>query len=193
MTDPSPTSLAIFKAVRASLRLASSSSELLTIAQLLALKGDLRETLAIISGQIRTEESGTFAKNVVKCLETHSCFTDDHKVIIDLSDWESTSDEEEEDGIEDASGADGKCPILPNLVAAHSRGSQVMGAEMRLLVCWFSKCVGTGTDHSPISPNTRPLSDKPTRDGRITGVLVHRRPRYGRRDLHRHVSSRLSL
>jgi hypothetical protein len=95
MTDPSPTALAIFKAVRASLRLASSSSELLTIAQLLALKGDLRETLAIISSQIRTEESGTFANNFLKRLGNHSHFTDDHKVIIDLSDWESASDEEE--------------------------------------------------------------------------------------------------
>jgi len=111
MTDPSPSALAIFKAVRASLRLASSSSELLTIAQLLALKGDLRETLAIISGQIQTEESGTFTKKVVNRLEAHLCFTDDHKVIIDLSDWESTSDEEDE--IEDASAVDGKRPILP--------------------------------------------------------------------------------
>ena len=31
------------------------------------------------------------------CLATHSSFTDDHRVIIDLSDWESTSDEENEE------------------------------------------------------------------------------------------------
>ena len=60
MSDSSATALAILNTVRASLRLVSCSSELLTIAQLLAVKEDLRETMAIISAQIQFENYGMF-------------------------------------------------------------------------------------------------------------------------------------
>jgi len=94
MTDSYPVGRAVFKAVRASLRLASSSSELLSLSQLLAIKDDLRETLAIINGQIEAEQSGGFAKNIPRYLATNSCFIDDRKVVIDMSDWESGSEDE---------------------------------------------------------------------------------------------------
>ena len=96
MADPSPTGNAIFETVRASLKLASSSSELFTINHLRALKDDLQVTLAVIRGQIQSEEIGTFAVDILNCLMTHSCFTDNIRVIIDLSDWESGSDDEKE-------------------------------------------------------------------------------------------------
>ena len=99
MADSSPTGLAILNAVRASLRLVGCSSELLTITQLLALKDDLRETLAIISAQIESENFGAFSRNLFRSLATHLRFTDDHRVIIDLStsDWESSSKAENRD------------------------------------------------------------------------------------------------
>lgn len=98
MTDSSATGLAILNAVRASLRLVGCSSELLTITQLLTLKDDLRETLAIISAQIESENIGVFSRNFLRSLATHSRFTDDHRVIIDLSsDWESGSKAESEE------------------------------------------------------------------------------------------------
>ena len=59
MDDSSPTGHAIFQAVRASLRLASSSLELLAISDLIALKKDLQATLAVIKGQIQSEDFGT--------------------------------------------------------------------------------------------------------------------------------------
>ena len=123
MTDP-PTGCAITKAICTLLKLASSSSKLLTVSQLLSVKKDLRETLAIINGQIHAAESGTFAKNVLKCLVTHLNFTDDHKLIIDMSDWEDTPDEEDstgEDKKEDGNAAGGEHPNLLNSVTDLSR------------------------------------------------------------------------
>jgi len=121
MTDPS-TGRAIVNAIRASLRLVSSSSELLTISQLLAVKSDLRETLAIVNGQIGAMQSGTFPRNVLECLATYRNFTDDHKLIINMSDWE---DEEEESALVENQKGDGntggKYSILPGCVAALSR------------------------------------------------------------------------
>ena len=87
-----PTGDAIFAAVSASLKLASSSSELLTIDQLRALKFDLKVTLAVIRGQIQSEASGASAGNIFEHFETHSRFTDNNQVIIDLF---GESDEEE--------------------------------------------------------------------------------------------------
>ena len=123
MTD-SPTGRAITKVVCASLRLVSSLSEQLTVSQLLSVKRDLRETLAIINGQIQATQSSMFANNVLKCLATHPDFTDDNKLVIDMSDWEDTPDEEGpsgEDKIEDGNTAGSRCPILPNSVTTLSR------------------------------------------------------------------------
>ena len=111
MAEPSPVNRAIFNTVCASLRLAGSSSGLLTISQLLGVKENLHATLAVISGQIQAEQTSKFANNVPKRLATHPCFTDDQRVIIDLSDWESASDEEIEGKGEDASVAGSKYPI----------------------------------------------------------------------------------
>jgi hypothetical protein len=61
----SPTGHAIMKAVHASLRLASGSMELLTISQLLTVKGDLYETLTIFNKRVQAMESGSFAENVL--------------------------------------------------------------------------------------------------------------------------------
>ena len=103
------------------------------MAHLRALKDDLHATLAIIRGQIQSEGFSTFTKNILKCLTTHSSFTDDHRMIIDMSDWENASDEEKEDKKEDAGEVGGMCLFLPNSVAAHSRGSQVVEAKSDLV------------------------------------------------------------
>jgi len=57
MADPS-TGRAIAKALRASLRLTSGSSKLLTLPQLYAVKDDLRGTLTLVEGEIRAAETG---------------------------------------------------------------------------------------------------------------------------------------
>ena len=57
MTDPS-TGRAIAKALRASLRLTSGSSKLLSLSQLYAVKDDLRGTLTLVEGEIRAAETG---------------------------------------------------------------------------------------------------------------------------------------
>lgn len=64
MSDISLTGHAIYATVRASLRLASTSSELLAMSDLVALKDDLHATLAVIRGQIQSEESSAFVLNV---------------------------------------------------------------------------------------------------------------------------------
>lgn len=97
MAHSSPTSLAIVNAVRASLRLVSCSSELLSIAQLRAVRDDLCETLAIVNGQIQSENFGTLSGSLLTRLATHLCFADDRRVVIDLSDWDSASDGEDEE------------------------------------------------------------------------------------------------
>ena len=111
MPELSLTNRAIFKTVDASLKLASSSSELLTISQLLAIKDNLQATLAVISGQIQTENSGMFAENILNVWQPIRVSTGDYRVVIDMSDWESASDEEKEDRKEGASTAGGKYPI----------------------------------------------------------------------------------
>lgn len=108
MTDPSPTARAIARTANASLRLVSSSTALLSLSQLLAMESELRGTLAIVNGQIQAELSGTFPINIPGRLTTHSRFTDDHRVVIDLSDWDSASDGEKEDEREEANVAGGE-------------------------------------------------------------------------------------
>ena len=71
MADSSPTSNVIFEVVRTSLRLASNSSEVLTITHLHALKDELHATLAVVHAQIQSEASGMFIGNVLTSLATH--------------------------------------------------------------------------------------------------------------------------
>ena len=61
MTDTAntPTSRAIVKTVRASMRLVGGSSELLTVSQLFAVKSDIHKALAIVNGQIQASQSST--------------------------------------------------------------------------------------------------------------------------------------
>lgn len=54
------TGRAILKAVRASLLLVSSSSELLTHSQLLVIRNELDSASAIVDAQIQAMESGSF-------------------------------------------------------------------------------------------------------------------------------------
>jgi hypothetical protein len=97
MTDSSPTARAIARTANASLKLVSSSTALLSLSQLLAMQSELRGTLATVNGQIQAELSGTSSMNIPRRLSTHPRFIDDHKVVIDLSDWDSVSDGEKED------------------------------------------------------------------------------------------------
>jgi hypothetical protein len=107
MNDSSPTGRAIFKAVGRSLKLARASSQLLTVSQLLAMEGRLRKMFAVISDEIETKQSGTsFA--ISKSWATHTCFTDGYQIIIDVSDYEDSSDEEKEGGKGIAGPANGK-------------------------------------------------------------------------------------
>lgn len=82
-------------------------------------------TLAVVRGQIQSEEFGMFTKEVFECLAVHSCFTDDNRVTIDLSDWENTSDEEKED----ANATDGAHLILSVSVVDPLTG--ITGSEGR--------------------------------------------------------------
>ena len=64
MSDISLTGHAIYVTVRTLLRLASTSSELLTMSDLVTLKDNLHAMLAVICGQIQSEESSMFVLNV---------------------------------------------------------------------------------------------------------------------------------
>ena len=110
MTD-SPSILtgrAILKAIRASLGLVNSSSELFTFSQLLAVRRVLRDALVIIDSKIQAFESGSFAVNVLEGSVTNPYLSGDQKVVIDISDWELTSDEDEMSDI-DAPGRESFC------------------------------------------------------------------------------------
>ena len=74
MTEPTstPTSCAIVKTVHASMRLVGGSSELLTVSQILAVKSDLRKTLAIVNGQIQAAQSSTPIENLLKAFANDS-------------------------------------------------------------------------------------------------------------------------
>jgi hypothetical protein len=124
MSDP--TGLAIVKAARASLRLVSCSSDQLTLSQLLAMESELRNTLAIVKGHIHAEFTGTSSKNVLKAYATHSYFTDDSRVLIDLTDWASSDEEEAKVGGKNATRtADSEWLTLPVIVASPSCELQV--------------------------------------------------------------------
>lgn len=58
MVDPSP-GRTIFKAIRASLRLARDTPQLLTTSGLHAVMTDLRETLAMVETEIQIRDDGT--------------------------------------------------------------------------------------------------------------------------------------
>jgi hypothetical protein len=136
MTDHSRVDRAIIKALRASLKLASTSSGWLSLSQLYALNSDLHKTMAVINNQIQVEESGMSIENVLTQLATHSCFIDDRKILLDVSDWDSESDEEKEAKKKDTSGVGSEYPLLPDFVATCSRRSQVVRAETNFPVHW---------------------------------------------------------
>jgi hypothetical protein len=181
MSD-TPTGCAIVDAVRASLRLVSCLSELLTASQLRVVKQNLCEVVAIVEGQIHAAESGMFAGNIFKCLVTHPNFSGNNRVVIELMD---TDDEEE--GLptpgkkDDGNAVGGMCPVPFASVAALSRQSQEARVEMRLVrwECRSHRLVQILTS-PPISSNPRSRPDEPTgsgrttRDGRSTQVLVCR-------------------
>lgn len=133
MTDSptdSPTGPAILNAVRASLRLVNCSSELLTTTQLLALKDNLCETLAIVRAQIQSENFGTSSESPQVLGD--SFVADDHRVVIDLSDWENASDAENEENknkdvdTSAANMAEGVYPPHLSPLIGSSQESQVM-------------------------------------------------------------------
>jgi hypothetical protein len=62
MTNPPSTGHEILQAVRALLRLASTSRGTLSVSQLLVMEDSLRETLAVISAEIRDKEPGMFSR-----------------------------------------------------------------------------------------------------------------------------------
>ena len=96
MTDSSPTSHVIYTVVCASLRLVSTSSELFTAGDLDTLKDNLQATLAVICGQIQSEETSRFTQHFFKCHATQASFAGDRRVLVDMLDWEDASDEEKE-------------------------------------------------------------------------------------------------
>ena len=61
----SPTSRAIVNTVRAALKLLSSSSEQLSVSQLLALKSDMREARVVVNTQVLAKQSSTFVENLL--------------------------------------------------------------------------------------------------------------------------------
>lgn len=61
----SPTSRAIVNTVRAALKLLSSSSEQLSVSQLLALKSDMREARVVVNDQMKVKQSSTFIENLL--------------------------------------------------------------------------------------------------------------------------------
>jgi hypothetical protein len=67
MADPPrlPTGLAILKAFRASLRLVTSSSELLTVSQLLAVRNELLDMFAVVNTRLHVVQFGPFAENLL--------------------------------------------------------------------------------------------------------------------------------
>ena len=70
MADPprTLTSRAIVKAVRASLRLMNSSSELFTVSQLLAVSRELEVASAAINSQLQVLQLGSFVEHACRTL-----------------------------------------------------------------------------------------------------------------------------
>ena len=96
MADPNtPTSRAILKAIHASLGLVASSSELFTYSQLCAVRDDLKKALAIVDGKTEVIRTSLFLMEVLEYLVTNPFYTGKKRLIIDLSDWDTSSDEDE--------------------------------------------------------------------------------------------------
>jgi hypothetical protein len=73
MADSRPTAHTIFLATRASLRLVSSSTRLLSLSQLLAVESELRSTLADVRSQVQTLLSGPFFDKHPQVFAIHLC------------------------------------------------------------------------------------------------------------------------
>jgi hypothetical protein len=150
----SPTGLAIVRALRASLRLVSSSSELLTISQLLAAKHDLCEMLAIVNGQIRTINSGSLVGKIREYPVPNTRFKGDKKVIIDLDDWEDTLDEggKNNDEIPKCGYFNSLRPPFTHLTGVLATGQEKGPHELGIL----TQDAGTGTNFSVPAPSPSP-------------------------------------
>lgn len=163
MSDTSPTGHAIYAVVRASLRLVSSSSELLTAPELVALEEDIYATLAVIRGQIQSEETGPFTQIVFKCLATHSSFTGDGRARVDMTAW-SDSDEEKEVEKEvgmvgtSTAGAGGTHPILSTSWQLTHGDHRWCRWKRASYVGRFPGVSGQVLILPPISPNPHSLS-----------------------------------
>jgi hypothetical protein len=97
MTAPdTSTGRAIVKTVHASLSLVSSSSELLTLSQLYAVRNELLVALAITNSKIRVGKSSLSFTTILKYPATNLHSTGEKKEVIDISNWDATSDEESE-------------------------------------------------------------------------------------------------
>lgn len=92
----SPIGHAVLKALRASLKLASSSMELLTVSQILAIEFDLAKTLSTFEAQARAIKSSPFIKKILK-YSANYYFTGGQIVIVDIDDW-AISDDEKNNG-----------------------------------------------------------------------------------------------
>lgn len=79
MAHSRPLADAVTSATRASLRLVNSSTELLSISQLLAMDSELRTTLAAVHVQIRAKLSGAFSSEHFTRLETHISYRSSYR------------------------------------------------------------------------------------------------------------------
>ena len=70
----SPTSRAIVSTVRAALRLLRSSSEQLSVSQLLALRSELQQTKVVVNGQMQAKQPSTFVENLLELSGANECF-----------------------------------------------------------------------------------------------------------------------
>ena len=98
MANPSASlpARSLVQAVRASLKLANGSVDSLDISQLLALQHELHKTLGIIGEKLSDICSGMFLKWFNHAIGSSAYFSENQKIVIDLSDWEDgdTGDEQ---------------------------------------------------------------------------------------------------
>ena len=108
MANLSPTSRAIAATACSSLRLVSSSTGLLSLAQLFAIESEMCTSLALVRSQINAELSGA-SSNILQLLVIHLRSADDSKVVIDLTQCDGMSEGDDEDNGQsaDATDADG--------------------------------------------------------------------------------------
>jgi len=88
------------------MKLVDSSLELLTESQLIAMRSDLHRMLAIVSGRLSPAQPSKFSMNVLKSLVADSHSTDNQKVVIDLSDWDSDDSDKDESSDRDVPGSE---------------------------------------------------------------------------------------